>query len=153
MRRFVLFLCMILLSQIAFAQSLTVSGQVVSAEDAYPLPGVSIVIKGTTQGTFTDVDGFYSLEAPAGSVLVYSSIGFMETEAEVLRAGRLDVALKEDAQMLDEVVAIGYGVMKKSDLTGSVASVKGDQLKKTPAAGLDQALQGVAAGVTVNASS
>lgn len=153
MRRTILILGIMLLWHTALAQSLTVTGQVISADDTYPLPGVSVVVKGTMQGTFTDSDGFYSIDVTSGSVLVFSSIGFQDHEEAVSTSGKIDVALKGDSQMLEEVVAIGYGVMKKSDLTGSVASVKGDQLKKTPAAGLDQALQGVAAGVTVNASS
>lgn len=153
MRRTIIILGIMLLWHTALAQSLTVTGQVISADDTYPLPGVSVVVKGTMQGTFTDSDGFYSIDVTSGSVLVFSSIGFQDHEETVSTSGKIDVALKGDSQMLEEVVAIGYGVMKKSDLTGSVASVKGDQLKKTPAAGLDQALQGVAAGVTVNASS
>lgn len=135
------------------AQTLTINGQVVSADDSYPLPGVSVIIKGTLQGTYTDMDGFYVLDIPQGSTLVFTSVGFIDHEVTPESSGLLNVSLKSDSQMLEEVIAIGYGVMKKSDLTGSVSSVKGDQLKKTPAAGLDQALQGVAAGVTVNASS
>lgn len=135
------------------AQTLTINGQVVSADDSYPLPGVSVIIKGTLQGTYTDMDGFYVLEIPQGSTLVFTSVGFIDHEVTPESSGLLNVSLKSDSQMLEEVIAIGYGVMKKSDLTGSVSSVKGDYLKKTPAAGLDQALQGVAAGVTVNASS
>lgn len=135
------------------AQTLTINGQVVSADDSYPLPGVSVIIKGTLQGTYTDMDGFYVLDIPQGSTLVFTSIGFIDHEVTPESSGLLNVSLKSDSQMLEEVIAIGYGVMKKSDLTGSVSSVKGDYLKKTPAAGLDQALQGVAAGVTVNASS
>lgn len=135
------------------AQTLTINGQVVSADDSYPLPGVSVIIKGTLQGTYTEMDGFYVLDIPQGSTLVFTSVGFIDHEVTPESSGLLNVSLKSDSQMLEEVIAIGYGVMKKSDLTGSVSSVKGDQLKKTPAAGLDQALQGVAAGVTVNASS
>ena len=153
MKRIVLFICSLAIFQHALAQNLTVTGQVISADDNYPLPGVSVVVKGTTQGAFTDVDGNYTITVKTGQTLVFSSIGFMEHSENITRGGQLNIALSPDSQMLDEVVAIGYGVMKKSDLTGSVASVKGDQLKKTPAAGLDQALQGVAAGVTVNASS
>lgn len=153
MKRILLFICCLAVFQHAWAQNLTITGQVTSADDNYPLPGVSVVVKGTTQGTFTDVDGNYSIQVRAGQSLVFSSIGFAVHTENVNRGGQLNVVLSPDSQMLDEVVAIGYGVMKKSDLTGSVASVKGDQLKKTPAAGLDQALQGVAAGVTVNASS
>lgn len=135
-----------------FAQSMTVSGVVTSDEGNEALPGVFVVVKGTTTGTSTDIDGSYSISVEGGGTLQFSSIGF-ETAEFVVSGPKLDVVLKTDSYVLDEVVAIGYGVMKKSDLTGSVASVKGDQLQKTPAAGLDQALQGVAAGVTVNASS
>lgn len=153
MKRILLFLCCMAVFQFASAQTLTVSGQVTSSDDNYPLPGVSVVIKGTTSGTFTDVDGYYEIDVDGGQTLVFSSIGFVEHSEIVIRGGQLDIALSPDSQMLDEVVAIGYGVMKKSDLTGSVASVKGDQLKKTPASGLDQALQGLAAGVTVTSNS
>ena len=153
MKKILLFISFLLALQTVSAQILNVTGQVTSADDKYPLPGVSVVVKGTMQGTYTDMDGFYNIEVQSGQTLVFSSIGFLDHEENVTRGGQINVALQSDAQMLEEVVAIGYGVMKKSDLTGSVASVKGDQLKKTPAAGLDQALQGVAAGVTVNASS
>lgn len=144
---------LLLLWQISSAQTSVVTGKVTSAEDSYPLPGVSVVVKGSMNGTFTDVDGGYHIEVVSGQTLVFSSIGFLDKELKIIRGGVYDVELQPDAQMLDEVVAIGYGVMKKSDLTGSVASVKGDQLKKTPAAGLDQALQGLAAGVTVTSNS
>lgn len=153
MKKILLFISFLLALQTVSAQILNVTGQVTSADDKYPLPGVSVVVKGTMQGTYTNMDGFYNIEVQSGQTLVFSSIGFLDHEENVTRGGQINVALQSDAQMLEEVVAIGYGVMKKSDLTGSVASVKGDQLKKTPAAGLDQALQGVAAGVTVNASS
>ena len=153
MKRIILFLNLLLFWQMASAQILTVTGQVTSAEDTYPLPGVSVVVKGTMNGTFTDADGFYNIEVQSGQTLLFSSIGFTDYEQKISRGGEYNVALSADAQMLEEVVAIGYGVMKKSDLTGSVASVKGDQLKKTPASGLDQALQGLAAGVTVTSNS
>ena len=129
-----------------------VGGVVTAADDGLPLPGVAVVIKGTTQGTETDLDGNYTLSVAEGQTLLFSCIGYADKEVRVT-GSRIDVALETDSFLLDEVVAIGYGVMKKSDLTGSVASVKGEQLQRTPAAGLDQALQGVAAGVTVNASS
>lgn len=110
------------------------------------------MVKGTSRGVTTDFDGNYSIQAARGETLVFSCIGYAEKEVAV-NSESINVALDEDSIMLEEVVAIGYGVVKKSDLTGSVASVKGEQLQKTPAAGLDQALQGVTAGVTVNASS
>jgi TonB-linked SusC/RagA family outer membrane protein len=135
----------------AFAQG-TVTGTVTDAQDGYPLPGVAVILKGAGTGVETDLDGNFSIKASNGQTLVFSCIGYAEKEV-VVSGSSLNVALETDSYMLDEVVAIGYGVMKKSDLTGSVASVKGDQLKKTPASGIDQALQGVAAGVTVNANS
>lgn len=153
MRRIFLFLCILFSIQMLSAQELAISGHVTSADDSLPLPGVSVLIKGTVNGTYTDADGYYSITVSAGQTLVYSSIGFEDHEQTVSKAGQIDVALLSDSEMLEEVVAIGYGVMKKSDVTGSVASVKSEQLKRTPAAGLDQALQGVAAGVTVNSSS
>ena len=139
--------------QIASAQQALVSGTVTSADDGLPLPGVAVVIQGTTQGTSTDLDGNYSINVQPGQTLLFTSIGFSDQTFPVTGDAVINVAMKTDAVMLDEVVAIGYGVMKKSDLTGSVASVKADQLQKTPAANLDQALQGLAAGVTVNSSS
>ncbi len=133
----------------AFAQKVT--GVVTDASDDYPLPGVAVIIKGTRTGVSTGLEGEYSIAASQGATLVFSCMGYQTVEVTV-DGSRIDIKLEPDTQMLDEVVAIGYGVMKKSDVTGSVTSVKGDQLQRTPAAGIDQALQGVAAGVTVNAS-
>lgn len=134
----------------ALAQRVT--GVVTDASDDYPIPGVAVIVKGTSNGVSTGLDGDYSISAPQGSTLVFSCMGYATVEVKV-EGSRIDVKLEPDSEMLEEVVAIGYGVMKKSDVTGSVTSVKGDQLQRTPAAGLDQALQGVAAGVTVNSSS
>ena len=154
MKKLLLLLSAVLLSamQVVSAQTLTVSGTVTSEDDGLPLPGVSVVVQGTTQGTSTDLDGRYSISVRQGQTLLFTSIGFVDQTFTVSEGGTINVVLKTDAVMLDEVVAIGYGVMKKSDLTGSVSSVKADQLQKTPAANLDQALQGLAAGVTVNSS-
>ena len=153
MKRFVLLFFAALGIQMAHAQEMTVTGIVTSADDGLPLPGVAVIIEGTTTGTSTDLDGRYSISAAKGQTLVFSSIGFSDYKSEVGDSDVINAAMKTDAVMLEEVVAIGYGVMKKSDLTGSVASVKADQLQKTPAASLDQALQGLAAGVTVSANS
>ncbi|MCR5018001.1 MAG: TonB-dependent receptor [Bacteroidales bacterium] len=133
----------------AFAQKVT--GVVTDASDDYPIPGVAVIVKGTHTGVSTGLEGEYSIAAPQGSTLVFSCMGYTTVEVKV-EGSQINIKLEPDSEMLEEVVAIGYGVMKKSDVTGSVTSVKGDQLQRTPAAGLDQALQGVAAGVTVNAS-
>ena len=152
MKKFLTILAGTLIGFVALAQNVKVSGTVIAKDDGFPLPGVAVVVKGTLTGTQTDLDGLYELSVPAGSTLVFSYISFRDHELVVKSEGVYDVAMETDALELDAVVAVGYGVMKKSDITGSVASVKGEQLQKTPAAGLDQALQGVAAGVTVNSS-
>ena len=146
---------LIVTSQFLLAQqSLKVTGIVTASDDTYPLMGVNVFVLGVTGvGTITDLDGKYSINVPQGKSLVFKYIGYKEKTVVVKQAEVINVVLDPDARMLDEVVAIGYGTMKKSDLTGSVASIKSDALQKTPSAGLDQALQGRAAGVTVNANS
>ncbi|MGN1225926.1 MAG: SusC/RagA family TonB-linked outer membrane protein, partial [Candidatus Cryptobacteroides sp.] len=153
MKRCAIFIFTLLLAQTLWAQTVSISGRVFAADDSSPLPGVAVMVKGSSSGTSTDLDGYYSISVEKGSTLVFISFGFAEKEVIVDKAGDLDVFLETDTLMLDEVVAIGYGVVKKSDLTGSVASVKGDKLQNAPVAGLDQALQGLAAGVTVNSNS
>lgn len=153
MKKTILFLCYLLVTQLLSAQNWQVSGVVTAAEDGLPLPGVSVSVTGSkTLVTITNFEGKYSINVPKGKSLTFSYIGYKVEVKQVTAAGPLNVVLESDSKMLNEVVAIGYGTMKKSDLTGSVASVKADQLQRTPAAGLDQALQGRAAGVTVNAN-
>lgn len=155
MRKLILVICAVLCTIGAHAQGTKVQGVVSSKEDGLPLPGVTVMVKGTFTGTSTDANGSYSITLPkGGGILTFSYLGYKDQEQPVsATTTTLNVVLESDAMMLDEVVAIGYGVMRKSDLTGAVASVSAEQLQKTPAAGLDQALQGRAAGVTVNASS
>lgn len=141
------------MSGVIMAQKYNVTGTVTSADDGYPLPGVNISIKGTAVGTVSDANGHYQMSVNEQCKLVYSFIGCKNQEKEINGSATIDVVLESDMQMFDEVVAVGYGTMKKSDLTGAVTSVKAEQLQKTPAAGLDQAIQGRAAGVTVNANS
>lgn len=154
MRKLLLTLCGLLVFATLHAQTMRVSGVVTSKEDNAPLPGVTVMIKGTFQGASTDAEGAYTITLPKGGTLEFSSLGYKSTERAVTPStSRIDVQLETDAMMLEEVVAIGYGTMRKSDLTGAIASVSAAELQKTPAAGLDQALQGRAAGVTVNANS
>lgn len=117
------------------------------------LPGVSILVKGTTNGTVTDVNGQFSLEVPEDATLVFSYTGYLTQEIVVGAQTTLTVSLKTDAKLLEGVVVIGYGTAKKSDLTGSVGSVKVDQLMERPSASLTQALSGRIAGVQVNTNS
>lgn len=130
-------------------QQRTVSGTITS-EDGEQLPGANVVVKGTTIGTTTDFDGKYTLGLPADAeTLVISYIGYESVEIAVQGRTQLDVTLKPDMETLQEVVVVGYGTQRKSDLTGSVASVKGTELAQLPMQRVDQALQGRAAGVMV----
>jgi len=118
------------------------------------MPGVSIVVKGTTQGTTTDIDGNYVLpNVPDNATLVFSFIGMETQEISVAGKSQILVVMSESAIGLDEVVAIGYGVQRKSDVTGAVSSVKAEELTKRPITRLEQALQGTTPGVQVISSS
>lgn len=154
MKKYFLFLLFIISCQWIFAQTWQVSGVIVDDEDKLPMPGVNVFVQNNrTIGTITDVDGTFSLRVPNGNTIEISFIGYKTQTIVITKDETLSIVLESNVQMLDEVVAIGYGTMKKSDLTGAVSSIKADQLQKAPAAGLDQALQGRAAGVTVNSSS
>jgi TonB-linked SusC/RagA family outer membrane protein len=148
-----LYLCLMLTS-VLFAQTMQVSGVVSAAEDGLPLPGVNITVKDVDgSGTITDIDGKFSIKVPKGKSLSFSYIGYKE-ELRVINSNIvLKIFLDADTKLLDEVVAIGYGTMKKSDLTGAVGSITGKDLKMAPVARVDQALQGRMAGVTVNSNS
>ena len=153
MKKLFLFLLTIFFAQLALAQNeWQVSGVVTDAGDGMGLPGVNIMVQGLQRGTVTDVDGQYSIKVPEGRALRFSYIGYKEVIRQVSSNTVINVSMETDSQMLDEVVAIGYGTMRKSDLTGAVSSVKAEHLKKTPASSMDQALQGRVAGVTVNAN-
>ncbi len=135
-----------------FAQQ-SVSGRVTDAAEGQGVPGANVVVKGTTIGAITDMEGNYSISVPgADAVLVFSYIGYLEQEIAVGNQTSIDISLIEDIQALDEVVVIGYGTVKKSDLTGSVAVVTSEQLSKTPATSLARAIQGRASGVLVTQS-
>ncbi|WP_321436218.1 TonB-dependent receptor [uncultured Bacteroides sp.] len=154
MKKAILLCCYLFLWQVSFGQNLQISGVVTSADDGNPLPGANIAVKGILGMTaVTDLNGEYSIAVPKGKSLVFSFIGCKNQEKVINVSGHINVTLESDAKMLEEVVAIGYGTMKKSDLTGAVATINAETLKRTPASGLDQALQGRAAGVTVNANS
>lgn len=135
-----------------WAQSLTVTGVVMAEGDPDPVIGANVMVKGTTNGTITDFDGNFSLQAKSGDVLLISYMGYKSQEVKAT-ASPMRITLKPDNVMLEEVVAVGYGTMKKSDLTSAITSVSADELMKAPVSGLDQALQGRAAGVTVTTNS
>ncbi|MDR2362773.1 MAG: TonB-dependent receptor [Prevotellaceae bacterium] len=152
MKRIILLVSLTVAGLTGLTAQVNMSGIVTDADTGEPLVAVTVSEKGANNATFTDADGLYNIRVSLGGTLVFSSIGYSSKEAPAL-AGRLDISLQPVQTMLDEVVVVGYGVMKKSDITGAVASIKADALKKTPASNLTQALQGRAAGVTVNANS
>ncbi len=150
-RRLAASLMMALVAVVAMAQDITVSG-VVKDNTGQPVPGAAVVVAGTTVGTVTDFDGNYTLSAPTNSTLQVSFIGYA-TVTEALN-GRTSVnfTLHDDAQEIQEVVAVGYGTMKKSDLTGSISSVSTEKLASKGATSVMENLQGAVAGVSITQS-
>lgn len=130
------------------AQDVQVSGTVLD-ETGMPLPGVSILLKGTTRGTTTDLDGKYSIAAPSSGVLVFSFIGYINSEETIGSRTKIDITLNPDVANLEEVVVVGYGTQKKSQLTGAISSVGNKEIQELPITDARQALQGRAAGVDV----
>lgn len=129
-----------------------ITGTVVDAS-GIPVIGANVMVKGTTNGTITDMNGKFVLEVPEGSVLDISYIGYINQIINVGKNNSFNIALKEDTQKLDEVVVVGYGTFKKSDLTGAITQVKGDEISNLPLRSAADALQGKAAGVTITANS
>ncbi|WP_241664749.1 SusC/RagA family TonB-linked outer membrane protein [Seonamhaeicola maritimus] len=134
------------------AQNLTVTGTVTGSEDGLPIPGVAIVIKGTNTGSVTDFDGNYSINAKVGDMLQFSYLG-MENESVKVTGSKLNVAMDSSLEDLEEVVVIGYGTVKKKELTGAVAQVKSEDIEQFVTSDVSSALQGQIAGVNVVASS
>ena len=134
-------------------QKKAISGVVFDGGMNEPLIGANVVIKGTTNGTVTDLDGKFTLEANPNDILVISSIGFKTLEIKASEASKGKITLKEDSQALDEVVVVGYGVQKKANLTGSVATVKAETLESRPVSSVSAALAGQMPGVTAIQSS
>ncbi|MEM9673183.1 MAG: TonB-dependent receptor plug domain-containing protein, partial [Bacteroidota bacterium] len=132
---------------------ITVSGTVTSPNDNEGLPGVNVLVKGTTQGTVTDIEGKYSINAEENDILVFSSIGFVSQEVPVDGRSTINITMTEDVQALEEIVVIGYGTQKRSDLTGAVGSVDVEQLQERPVVSLNQSLAGRIPGVQVNVNS
>ncbi|MBW3467833.1 SusC/RagA family TonB-linked outer membrane protein [Arthrospiribacter ruber] len=134
------------------AQNRVIQGTITD-ENGEPIPGTSVTVKGTTVGTVADIDGNYSLNAPETGVLVFSFIGFQTREVQIGNESVINIRLSEQLSDLGEVVIVGYGVQRKSDLTGSVSSVGEREIKQVAVASLDQALQGRASGVQVTQAS
>lgn len=137
-----------LLPMCIFAQQITVQG-VVKDQTGETVIGASVMEKGTTNGTITGIDGDFSLNMSSNGTLVVSFVGYKTQEVQVKGQKQLQVVLSEDAEMLDEVVVIGYGTMKKSDLTGAVSSIGNKDIKDSPVSNLGQAIQGKISGVQI----
>ena len=136
----------------ASQQAKTVSGVIIDAT-GLPIIGANVLEKGTTNGVITDLDGKFTLSVKPGSTLVISYIGYVSQEIEVGNQTTFNITLKEDSEMLDEVVVVGYGTMKKSDLSGASVSMGEDDIKGSVITNLDQSLQGRAAGVAAVSTS
>jgi TonB-linked SusC/RagA family outer membrane protein len=154
MRKLSLFLFAILAVVCATAANVKITGVVMSASDDEPLVGASVTVKGASSGTSTDFDGKFSVEAPVGSKLMFSYIGYTGAEYDVKgEASNIEIRLKEDSNVMDEVVVIGYGVQKKSVVTASISSIDADRLEQTSPVRVDNALKGLTSGVTVTSAS
>ncbi|MCV9387422.1 SusC/RagA family TonB-linked outer membrane protein [Reichenbachiella ulvae] len=137
-----------LLGGVVMAQGQRVTGTVID-DAGEGLPGVSIIIKGTTSGTVTDLDGKFSVEANSSDVLTFSFVGYVTKEVEVNGRSAIDIQMQPDVTSLEEVVVVGYGTQKKSDIISSVASVNTDQILKVPSTDMGEMLRGKVAGVFV----
>jgi TonB-linked SusC/RagA family outer membrane protein len=138
---------------LAWSQGRTITGKVTASDDGSTMPGVNIVVKGTAQGTTTDVDGKYSLDVAGDATLIFTFVGYISKEVQVGNQSDISVILESDATALSEVVVVGYGAVKKKDLTGSVAQVNATDFNKGIYVSPGQLLQGKIAGVLVTGSS
>ena len=153
MKHFIYCVCCSLLAHAALSQGVSVSGQVTSSDGTGPLPGVNVVVQASNVGTVTNIDGEYSLEVPSeSSVLVFSFVGYISQEVSVGNQNRIDINLASDEAQLDEVVVIGYGTQKKSDLTGAVARVDGESIQNKSYTQVSEMLSGQVAGIYSNQS-
>ncbi|RNI29423.1 TonB-dependent receptor [Rufibacter immobilis] len=155
MKRLILLFAVLLsvLHYTAQAQNRIISGRVTSATDGTPLPGVSVVVKGTTTGTSTDANGRYELSVPTPATLTFTYLGFDTREATVGTNTTVDVQLAESTRSLGEVVVVGYGTQERREVTGATAKVTAEAIENVPVVGVDQALQGRAAGVQISQNS
>ena len=141
-----------LVTMSGYAQSKTVTGKIIDSTGE-PVIGASVLVKGTTNGVISDIDGNFSIQGVANdAILQISFVGYKAQDIPVAGKTKIDVTLVEDTEMLDEVVVVGYGVQKKSDVTGALASVSSEELNTKPVSNAFEALQGKAAGVDITSS-
>jgi len=140
---------LVLIPVISFAQNMTVSGTVTEASTGNPLPGVNVIVKGTTTGAITDFDGNYEVQTESGAVIQFSFLGF-KTQEKTVNNETINVALEEDAGQLDQVVVIGYGTTTVKDATGAVTSVKEEDFNRGNIVTPENLLSGRVAGLSIN---
>lgn len=150
MKKLTLFLIAIMTCLGIYAQDVKVTGTVVSATDGEPLIGATVMVKGSTAGTSTDVDGKFTIQAKDGSVIVVSYVGYTTQEVKVQGAmSGIEIKLMEDSEVLDDVIVVGYGTQKKSVVTAAISKIGEEQLAQTAPVRVDNALKGLTSGVTV----
>lgn len=147
----VLFLCFPFLANAGIMQELNITGTVTSAGD--PLPGVSVQVKGTANGTITDLDGRYALSAPSDAILVFSFVGMKPVEVGVNGRNTIDVVMIDESQNLDEVIVVAYATAKKYSFTGAASTVKGDDISRLQTSSISKALQGAVPGLQASSAS
>ena len=153
MKKLFLLIFFILLTNLSFAQTYTVSGNVVDASSGEVIPGINVIVKNTAKGTQTDFDGNYSINGVnEGEILIFSSLGY-DTKEFTVSSSTLNVALQESSEKLEEVVVIGYGTQRKKEITGAVAIVSSESIETLKPTRVEQALQGQVAGVNITNSS
>ena len=145
-----LLLLMLVVPLPAMAADLITASGVITDETGEPLIGCTVQLKGSQVATVADLDGRFKLQVPAGSTLTFTFIGYKTQEVKA--AANMKIVMKDDTHVLNEVVAVGYGTMKRSDITGSVVSVKSDDMQQTSASTMDQMLQGRAAGMQITSN-
>ena len=153
MKRILFFLFCSFFSLSLFAQEITVSGNVSAKDDGQPLPGVTVVIQGTTTGTITDFDGNYTLQVPSNATLEFSYIGMKGQTIPVSGQTEINVVLAEDYTDLDEVIVVGYGVQKKSVVTAAISSVSSEELENSTPTRIEDVMKGRVSGVQITQSS
>ncbi len=145
--------CLLSIATVGIAQQISIKGMITDAIDGNSLIGVNVLVKNTTNGGVTDIDGNYTIQAAATDVLQFSYIGYKLVEIPIDGRTTIDVQMGSDTETLDEVVVVGYGVQRKSDLTGAVSTVKAAEISRIPTASVAQALQGKVAGVQITPTS
>ncbi|MBB6270476.1 TonB-linked SusC/RagA family outer membrane protein [Pedobacter cryoconitis] len=145
--------CLLFFPAVLFAQEIKVAGKVTDQSDGQPLPGVTITIDGTNKATSTDSYGKFTISAPIGAKLVFKLVGMSNKTVTITDNGLINVSLADDTRALSEVVVVGYGVQKKSVVTGAISGVKASDLENQPVTRIEQSLQGRTSGITIASSS